>query len=176
MINNESGFLSKKLLIIIGIILVLLAGGAFAYLKFFSSGGGVSQANTQGQAPAPAQNTQPQPTPQAANQVPVVPSNLPGPVFDLDTFIVNLLDDSGRRYLKSTIKLELSSQLLEEEIKQKMPEIRDNILVLLSSKSYEAVADTAGKLRLRTEIINRLNNIMTTGKINKVYFTEFVIQ
>ena len=103
-------------------------------------------------------------------------SNLPGPVFDLETFIVNLMGDSGRRYLKITIKMELSSEELKTEMTQKMPEVRDNILVLLSSKSYDDVADISGKIRLRAEIINRVNNALTTGEIRKVYFTEFVIQ
>jgi flagellar FliL protein len=36
--------------------------------------------------------------------------------------------------------------------------------------------DMAGKQRLREEIAMRLNTFLTTGKVSKVYFTEFVIQ
>ena len=161
-LKNEKGFLSAKLMTILGFILILLIGaGFFAYITFL----------------APSKDKD------AAVQQPINPppeiekaANLPGPILDLDTFIVNLSGDLGRRYLKTTIKLELSSELLKKEIDLKMPEIRDNMLVLLSSKSYDDIADISGKIRLRTEIISRINNILTSGEIQKVYFTEFVIQ
>ena len=147
-IRHEKGFLSIKLLIIIGLVLLFLVGGGlFAYVKF-----------------------------SAPNNNPKKTADLSGPILNLETFIVNLLDDSGRRYLKTNINLVLSTDSLEEEIKQKMPLIQDAIIDLLSSKSYDDVADISGKLFLRTQIIKRLNDILTIGKIHKVYFSNFVIQ
>ena len=157
--NSEKGGLSTKMLIILGVVFFLLVGGGiFAYIMLSS----------------PEAHSKPQPETQSLD--PEKATDLPGPIFSLDTFIVNLLDDSGRRYLKTSINLELNEKLVEEEIKQKMPLIQDTIIVLLSSKSYDDVADISGKLRLRTQIINRLNSILTVGKVNKVYFTDFVIQ
>ncbi len=148
--------MSKKLLIILGsVLIVLILGGIFSYFQFFSQ---KDEKTVQ------------------EKQKPKETIEQPGPIFDLKTFIVNLLDDSGRRYLKINIKLELSDEKVQEEINQKMDEIRDNLLVLFSSKSYEAVANVAGKLRLRNEIITRINNILNIGEIRKVYFTDFVIQ
>ena len=164
--RNEKGFLSAKLLIIIGIIVIILAGaGFFAYLKFVMPLKNAA-------APDGLQNASTSESPKGATMSGAVP----GPIFDLNTFIVNLMGDSGRRYLKVTIKLELSAETLKEEITQKMPEIQDNLLVLLSSKSYDDVADITGKIRLRAEIMSRINNVLTTGEIHKVFFTEFVIQ
>lgn len=158
---NEKGFLSAKLLIILGFVLLLLAGGGgFVYIKFLT----------------PYTNAADQPQKVKKSRKTTNADNLPGPVFDLDDFIVNLAGDSGRRYLKTTIKLELSDEALKDELAIRMPDIRDNILVLLSSKSYNDIADVSGKIRLRTEIINRINNTLTTGEILKVYFTEFIIQ
>jgi len=160
-LRNEKGSLSIKFLIVIGIVVIVLIGaGIFAYLKFMLP---------MKSAAAQPQNVPP-PDPQKAAAA------ISGPVLDLNSFIVNLMGDSGRRYLKVTIKLELSSDAVKEEITKKMPEIQDNLLVLLSSKSYDDIADIAGKIRLRTEIISRINNILTTGEIRKVFFTEFVIQ
>jgi len=153
-------FFSTKRLIIIGLVLLFLAGGGvFAYLKFSAS---QNSSNQQTKAQKPADHKQ--------------VNDLPGPIFNLETFIVNLLDDSGRRYLKTNIKLELSKKSVKEEITQKMPLIQDDIIALLSNKSYEDIADISGKLRLRMQIIKRLNNILTKGKIQKVYFTDFIIQ
>lgn len=163
-LRNEQGFLSTKLLIIVAGAVLLLAGvGIFAYLKFLAP-----RKSTAAQTKsAPRSESPAEPQREASEQ---------GPIFDLDTFIVNLLGDSGRRYLKVTVKLELSTDRLKEEIVQKMPEIQDNMLVLLSSKSYEDIADVSGKIRLRAEIMNRINTTLTTGEVHKVFFTEFVIQ
>ena len=156
--KHGKGFFSLKLLIIFSLVLIILAGGGFlAYSKFLVSRSNSNQSKDQPSISDEENNTR-------------------GPIFDLDTFIVNLLDDSGRRYLKLSIKLELSAEQLGEEIRKKMPEIQDSILILLSSKSYRDVADVAGKLRLRTEIIDRINHTLTTGEVKKIYFTDFVIQ
>ena len=54
--------------------------------------------------------------------------------------------------------------------------VRDGILDLLSSKTLADLSDALGKQRLREEIILRVNNSISRGRISKVYFTEFVIQ
>ena len=50
------------------------------------------------------------------------------------------------------------------------------ILLLLSSKSLDEIQTVEGKIALRQELIQRINQILTTGKIRNLYFTEFVIQ
>ena len=153
-------FFSNKIVIIISLVIIFLSGGGvFAYLKL-SAPSTPSDNQTKVQKPVDLNKN----------------TNEPGPICDLDTFIVNLLDDSGRRYLKTSIKLELNTKSVEEEIIQKMPLIQDDIIALLSNKSYEDIADISGKLRLRTQIMKRLNNIISGGEIQKVYFTDFVIQ
>ena len=160
--GNGKGSLSTKLLIIIGCIVVILVGAGFlVYLKLVLPLKNAA-AQTQNASLSESQKT--------------AGISESGPILDLNTFIVNLMGDSGRRYLKVTIKLELSAETLKEEINKKMPEIQDNLLVLLSSKSYDDIADISGKIRLRAEIMNRINNVLTTGEIHKVFFTEFVIQ
>ena len=161
-------FFSTKMLIIIGLVILLLSGGGvFAYLKFIAPKNN-SQSETKTLQTADSNDE--------INEDNDNENDTPGPIFNLETFIVNLLDDAGRRYLKTSIKLELSQKSVEDEIIQKMPVIQDDIIALLSNKSYEDIADISGKLRLRTQIIKRLNNILTVGKIQKVYFTDFVIQ
>lgn len=99
-----------------------------------------------------------------------------GTLMPLDTFIVNLKEESGKRYLKVTLELELSDKKVEEETRKRMPLIRDNILVLLSSKSFEDVNTVKGKYRLKDEIVARLGSLLGNGKIKQAYFTEFVVQ
>ena len=99
-----------------------------------------------------------------------------GPTFPLDAFIVNLAGTSGERYLKVTMELELKEGKLASELARRKPQLRDTILLLLSSKTLEDVATFRGKTKLRNEITARLNGFLAPGSIKKVYFTEFVVQ
>lgn len=99
-----------------------------------------------------------------------------GPTFPLDTFIVNLAGTSGERYLKVTMELELKEKNLASELERRKPQLKDTILLLLSSKTFEDIDTFRGKTKIRNEITARLNSFLAPGSIKKVYFTEFVVQ
>ncbi len=138
-------------LIVIALVLLALGGGIFAALYFFNPfSGGKKQAV----APRPAM----------------------GALWAIDPFIVNLADNQGERYLKVVMQLEVSDQILLPELEQLKPRLRDNILDLLTAKSYGEIMEMGGKQRLREEIVTRLNSYLSKGKILRVYFSEFVVQ
>lgn len=99
-----------------------------------------------------------------------------GPMFPLDNFTVNLLSDSGRRYLKVQMNLELDGEELAAELESKTAVIRDVIIRLLSSKTLEEISTAKGKDTLKEQIVNQLNLRLRDGNIRHVYFTEFVVQ
>ena len=99
-----------------------------------------------------------------------------GPIFPMENFIVNLLSDSGRRYLKVQINLELESEAQMEEMEQKVPLIRDIIIRVLSSKTFDEITTETGKARLKEEIKNDINPRLIDGQVRNVFFTDFVIQ
>ncbi len=156
---EEGGKKSKKILIIVLVlILLLLGGGGFGVYYFFL---------------APKS-----PSPEELAAIEAEKNKRPDilPVFSLKPFVVNLADSKGRRYLKVTMKLELSSDELLEEVEKRQPQIRDVILTLLSSKTSDEVNSMEGKFLLREEIIKRVNTFLITGKITKIYLEEFVVQ
>lgn len=105
------------------------------------------------------------------------PSSLIGPQFELEPFIANLIDDGrGPRYLKTEIGFELESDEVKPELEGRIPQIRDEILMLLTSKRVSDVESGDGKRILKDEMFTRVNKILVTGRIKRVYFTEFVIQ
>ena len=57
-----------------------------------------------------------------------------------------------------------------------MPQIRDAILLLMSNKTFSEMSDLQGKLQLRAELLSRINSFFRKGKVQKIYFTEFVVQ
>ncbi len=99
-----------------------------------------------------------------------------GILYSLDTFTVNLKSDSGRRYLKTTIFLELEDEELNLELDAKAPVLQDKIIRILSSKTLEEVSSKKGKQKVSEQITNTLNAMLTDGKIKAIYFTTFVIQ
>jgi flagellar protein FliL len=99
-----------------------------------------------------------------------------GQIFDLDTFVVNLGDQGGKRYLKTKIALEYGSEALGKEMITRLPQLRDMILLLLSSKTLDQIQDIDGKIALRNELMSRINQTLQQGRVKNLYFTEFVIQ
>jgi len=99
-----------------------------------------------------------------------------GTLYPLDTFTVNLKSDSGRRYLKVTMSLELSTKDLSTELDAKSAVIRDRVIRILTSKTLEEITTSKGKEKLSQQIMDTLNAMISKGSIKGIYFTEFVIQ
>ena len=143
---------SKKMLFVIGAVVVLLGGGgAGAWIL------------TRGEHPPEEAHAEPQ----------------KAPVFlPLETFTVNLLD--GERYLQTDITLQLADEAQIEEIKLQMPRVRSRLLSLLSSKHAVNLATAEDKKKLTQEIMALINQpFHPQGKPQKVVdvlFTTFVIQ
>lgn len=99
-----------------------------------------------------------------------------GNMVELESFIVNILDEKGARYLKAAITLDVDHEETVQEVTERMAQIKDAILLLVGNKTYNDLADLQGKLQLRVELISRLNEILKTGRVRKIYFTDFVVQ
>ena len=102
--------------------------------------------------------------------------NLVGPIFPLETFIVNLADSGGNRYLRVTMDLELANPEMEAEITQRLPQVRDSILMILPTKRFEDISTIQGKTALRDQILETINGYLAQGKITNIFFKEFVVQ
>ena len=99
-----------------------------------------------------------------------------GTLWPMEPFIVNLRDNNGERYLKVILQLEVSQPPVVSELQLLKPKLRDSTLDLLSSKTFPELQELSGKQKLRDELMIRLNSFLTSGKIVRVYFTEFIIQ
>lgn len=97
-------------------------------------------------------------------------------IYPLEPFIVNIHDGTELRYLKVKLEFEISSPTAKEEIDPFQAPLRDAILVLLSGKNLEDITGTDGKNKLRGEVMATVTKVVPPGKINRVYFTDFVVQ
>ncbi|MHA1572709.1 MAG: flagellar basal body-associated FliL family protein [Alphaproteobacteria bacterium] len=100
-------------------------------------------------------------------------------IYDLPNVIVNLSGDRSRRYLKTSIHLEVKSKSIRDKLSLPYNQVRvkDAINTLLSSKSLEDVEGLDNRTRLRREIRDDLNlKLGLRDGIVSVYFSEFMIQ
>jgi flagellar protein FliL len=112
---------------------------------------------------------------QKTPEAPVIEEKV-GVIIPMRSFLVNLLDFGGRRYLKVVLALEADSSDTATEIEDKTTILRNYIINILSSKTFDDIKSVEGKSLLRKAIILKSNFILKKGKIHNVYFEEFIIQ
>jgi flagellar FliL protein len=150
--ENQAPKKSKlKLIIIAAVVLFIGAGGFFGYSKF-------------------KKNTKVKAETKKTEKTSII--------CPLKSFVVNLLDKRGvgKRYLKVTLEAEVGEEEGKQLIDSHNPQIRDSILLLLSSQTLDEINTMEGKLALKQEILSRMKQILGEGVVQRIYFTEFVVQ
>lgn len=163
-INESTDGLDKKqssnktvmilLIITIAIVVLMLSFFVFMYINGDKS-------KTQG---APATNVKVQ---AVANEKTV----------DLDEFVINLADNDKRAYAKMKVSVAFDSKEknLEKEITTKIPQIRQIINLTFMNKKSEEVNNVQNLPKIVSELIVKINDIMTTGKITNIYIRDILI-
>ncbi|MEA2100397.1 MAG: flagellar basal body-associated protein FliL [Campylobacterota bacterium] len=179
--TEEEGTQEKKkssnmLMIIIIVVLILIILGGIVVALLMMGGDDEEVVATQQNAPQAQsrQATQPRVDANFFNNSKKL-SEI-GILYPLDSFTINLKSDAGRRYLKTTISLELEGEELSLELDANAPVLRDRIIRILTSKTLEEISSKKGKQKVTLQIIDTLNAMLSDGKIQGIYFTEFVIQ
>ena len=156
-------FLSGKMLIIIGAAVVLLLGGGVgAYFFMFAGPKPDEQHAEAGQDAAPAE---------PAGSQKVVYYNMP----DL---LVNLNAGAGRRtsFLKLTMAVELRSVDDAGVFEANLPRIVDNFQIYLRELRPEDLRGSSGFLRLREELLTRVQLAAAPARVNDLLFREMLVQ
>ncbi|MCL2655961.1 MAG: flagellar basal body-associated FliL family protein [Betaproteobacteria bacterium] len=175
----------KTLLIVIGLVVVLVLGGAGAFLFLANKKAHDDNGDDDFEA-APA----------APVKKVHVDKSQPPTFVPLEPFTVNLQpDNEGEQYLQLVLNFRAANAKLGDEIKAYMPELRHHILMLLSSKKASEVNSVDGRESLANQICveaNRVlgyepppkkngkhqdnNDLICEGPITSVLFTSFIVQ
>ncbi len=129
-----------------------------------------------------------------------------GIIVDLGDFILNLADDSARKYLKVNVAVEVSKkesdtpaetaqpsgghgghgsapapvdpmEAIQKEMNQFKPAIRDAVITNLTSKTSTELSTTAGKELAKEQIADEINSIFAGEReVLRVSFGQFIIQ
>ena len=157
---------SKLLIIVIALLVVVLVGGGMGAYLLLSKPSADKKAKS-------AQD-------EDANADGESSKEDENPVYTkLDQFTVNLADQESH-ILQTDIQLRLANAKIQEKLTLHMPEVRDALIRLLSSKSANDLATPEGKEKLGQEVQKSVNEVLEIKKssrgVKKVLFASFIIQ
>lgn len=97
-----------------------------------------------------------------------------------EDFLVNLKSDKSSGFLKTKIYIGYDGESkdhkeLPAELEEKKPMMRDAVNAILRSKKTEDF-DGTKDAQLKKEIKDKINTLLTKGKIEDVYFYEIIVQ
>ncbi len=111
---------------------------------------------------------------------PKEPVKKPTTFIALDIFTVNLQPKESNSYLQVGLTIKAHETEVVAAIDGQMPEIRNRILLLLSSKEATEISTIIGKQQLTTDITNEIKQVFDSEEMQddilSVLFTSFVIQ
>jgi len=141
----------SKMVIIILLLLIVVGGVAFGAMYFLSSKSTTTTSKTTKTA------------------------SVTEATYDLDELLVNLVDDGGLLYLKTTVFVGYEENAkLAAELETEKPVIRDIINTYLRSKRNTDFT-TTGIVTIKSELIARINPVLTKGQILHIYINNIVI-
>jgi flagellar FliL protein len=167
----------KKLIIILAVVLLLVLGGGGAAFMLLKKGDHPEDEESAEETEKPAKKKD--------------KKKEAHPVFlNLETFTVNLVPETGDQYLQVMLTLEIEDAIAEPEVKAKMPRIRNDLTLLLSSKKASELLPKEGKEKLAEELKDEINAIIEPpvkskkgkaaaapeGPVKAVLFTSFIVQ
>ncbi len=156
--QKRGGSKVTKLLMLLLPILVIAAGGIY-FMMF--------QNNKQ-----PATINEAIATADLAGEQPIS-----GIIVDLDTFTINLADPGASKFLKMTLSFEVtSSKKAVDEVNANMPKIRDIVITVVSSRTYDEIRTERGQTIFKNDIKTRVNAFLKQGRVINIYKNEFVAQ
>jgi flagellar FliL protein len=143
----------NSLLLVIIIIILAVAGGGAAYFFLLSGKGGHAEnAKEKKEAKKEAKSS----------------------LVALDPFVMNLAEQG--RFLKVSMQFEVADEANQPVVGERMPQLRDAVITLVSSKSADALASPEGKFQLKDELLLRANQAVGKDVFKNLFFTEFVMQ
>lgn len=148
---------------LLAILLILAIGAGAYYIGVQSSANNSEQESENGEE-------------EKSSGFPFGSANHLGPLVELEDFVVNITDRDQTRYLKVSMTLEAENKKTKDEIDDRLPQVRDAVIFQISGKTYDQLRDLQGKKQLQAELIASLNELLDKGRVQRLFFTEFVVQ
>ncbi len=96
-------------------------------------------------------------------------------IYSLKDIIVNPAGTNGQRLLLVSIGLGVPDKEEMSKLKEEDVVLRDVIISTLASKDLTELTDVSTRDSLKIELAKKIDNILPENKIQKVYFSKYVI-
>lgn len=93
--------------------------------------------------------------------------------------VVNFEDGSAVRFLQITMEVMARDQKAIDSVQKNIPLIRNNLLLLMSNRNYQALMTREGKDKLREEALAEIRAVQKKqggDDVDDLLFTSFVVQ
>ncbi len=94
----------------------------------------------------------------------------------LSDLLVNPAGTNGKRFLMVSLGLESSTEKVFAEIDSKDAVVRDIILRKLGERTVDDLSAVASREVLKEDLRQTINSVLQQGQIDRLYFTQFVLQ
>jgi flagellar basal body-associated protein FliL len=159
--KDEQGGRSILPLIIVGVVAIVVGLVAGYFLSNQSADGEQAEVATQEEGVSSVQ----------ASGAPNIADSI---ITQLGSFTVNLKDPTGARKLQMDISVESKNETAAS-IGSKNAELQNTILLLSSEYTVAMLDGMDGKMSLKDEIEIRINKILDPNRVERVYFTKFIV-
>lgn len=154
MADDSGSGLSLKVLIILMIVMIIVTGiFSYVFMTYFA-------ARNNGEQSAES--------PDGKNEE-------IGPTYTLGEYVVNLSGTDGYQFIRADVVVEVNQKKVIDELERRSPQIKDIVIATLREQEIEDIEDPAAGV-IKDQILNRINQVLTTGEIQRVWFTQFVVQ
>ncbi len=140
----------KKLMMIVAAVVVL--AGAVGYYIYHKNNEEAARHAAE-EAQKPENILKKQLSERKANATPIY--------VPMDEIVVNLPGRGGEHYLQTKIVLRTGDSSTEGKIKDNLPQIRDRVITVLSSRQMQEFATVEGKTMLSKEVALVINSIIS---------------
>jgi flagellar basal body-associated protein FliL len=99
-----------------------------------------------------------------------------GVATEIKDLVVNPAQTDGTRYVCATVSLEASTAQAAEEVSARESQVRDKLIEILGSRTVGELSSLEVRDDIREEIREAVDDLITQGEIEAVYFSNFVLQ
>ncbi len=97
-------------------------------------------------------------------------------IYSVEEIIVNPANTNGRQLLLTALAFDTKDEASRATLEAKDFLVKDMIISVLSGKTTRFLNDISQRDSLRNEISHKIESFLPNVKINKVYFSKYILQ
>ncbi|MDA3860684.1 MAG: flagellar basal body-associated FliL family protein [Melioribacteraceae bacterium] len=97
-------------------------------------------------------------------------------IYSINEIVVNPANTNGRVLLMASLAFDMRNESSRTKLESKDFLVKDMIISVLSGKNTRFLNDISQRDSLKNEISHKIEGFLPDVKINKVYFSQFILQ